>query len=251
MLKHVAAILAFAAPTTNSYCRLVPGFEAPVIVALSARIAQLPSVSDLLEVAQGESHGVPLPDPKHPYLAFSAMVMAMLDGIRTGLTQGIRWLRHLRDFEGRARASIDAGLAGCGASGDGGRPPLLYRRRRLHRRPYRDMDRLEARQRDRPAAPAPAPARVLPVLRQLNPGLERKKRQSLFQCAENRRAAQGRAFRQVGIIARHIPRAASQSSLPNAATLFENARNPPTGWSYSSMAALVPRDKLQLLAKRV
>jgi glutamine synthetase len=84
LLRHAAAILAFAAPTTNSYCRLVPGFEAPVNLALSARnrsaAIRIPMYSKNPKAKRLEFR---CPDPScNGYLAWPAMVMAMLDGIR-------------------------------------------------------------------------------------------------------------------------------------------------------------------------
>jgi len=84
LLKHVASILAFAAPTTNSYRRLVPGFEAPVNLMYSARnrsaCVRIPMLSESPKAKRLEFR---IPDPScNPYLAFPAMLMAGLDGIR-------------------------------------------------------------------------------------------------------------------------------------------------------------------------
>ncbi|MDP2673807.1 MAG: type I glutamate--ammonia ligase [Dehalococcoidia bacterium] len=83
LLKHAGAILAFAAPTTNSYKRLVPGFEAPVNLVYSARnrsaAARIPMYTDHPKHKRIEFRP---PDPTcNPYLAFAAMLMAGLDGI--------------------------------------------------------------------------------------------------------------------------------------------------------------------------
>src|SRR5206468_3082644 len=83
LLKHVPSILAFAAPTTNSYRRLVPGFEAPVNLMYSARnrsaCVRIPMYSKSPKAKRLEFR---IPDPScNPYLAFSAMLMAGLDGI--------------------------------------------------------------------------------------------------------------------------------------------------------------------------
>ena len=90
LLRHAAAILAFAAPTTNSYCRLVPGFEAPVNLALSARnrsaAIRIPMYSKNPKAKRLEFR---CPDPScNGYLAWPAMVMAMLDGIRNRIDPG-------------------------------------------------------------------------------------------------------------------------------------------------------------------
>jgi len=90
LLKHAPAILAFAAPTTNSYCRLVPGFEAPVNLALSARnrsaAIRIPMYSKSPKAKRLEFR---CPDPScNGYLAWSAMLMAMIDGIQNKADPG-------------------------------------------------------------------------------------------------------------------------------------------------------------------
>jgi glutamine synthetase len=83
LLKHVPAILAFAAPTTNSYRRLVPGYEAPINLVYSVRnrsaCVRIPTYSDNPKARRLEFR---TPDPScNPYLAFPACLMAGLDGI--------------------------------------------------------------------------------------------------------------------------------------------------------------------------
>ncbi|MFC1563247.1 type I glutamate--ammonia ligase, partial [candidate division KSB1 bacterium] len=83
LIKHTPAILAFAAPTTNSYRRLVPGYEAPVNLIYSQRnrsaCIRIPMYSRSEKTKRIEYRP---PDPScNPYLAFSAMLMAGLDGI--------------------------------------------------------------------------------------------------------------------------------------------------------------------------
>ncbi len=90
LLKHAPAILAFAAPTTNSYRRLVPGFEAPVNLAYSARnrsaAIRIPMYSPNPKAKRLEFR---CPDPSsNGYLAFTAMLMAMLDGIENKIDPG-------------------------------------------------------------------------------------------------------------------------------------------------------------------
>ena len=84
LLKHAPSILAFAAPTTNSYRRLVPGYEAPINLVYSQRnrsaCVRIPTYSNHPNARRLEFRA---PDPScNPYLAFSAMLMAGLDGVR-------------------------------------------------------------------------------------------------------------------------------------------------------------------------
>ena len=83
LLKHASAVLAFAAPTTNSYQRLVPGYEAPVNLVYSQRnrsaACRIPLYSKSPKAKRVEFR---CPDPScNPYLAFSAILMAGLDGV--------------------------------------------------------------------------------------------------------------------------------------------------------------------------
>lgn len=90
LLKHAGAVLAFAAPTTNSYKRLVPGYEAPVNLVYSKRnrsaAIRIPVYSDSPVTRRIEFRP---PDPaSNPYLAFSAMLLAGLDGITNRIDPG-------------------------------------------------------------------------------------------------------------------------------------------------------------------
>jgi len=90
LLKHARALLAFAAPTVNSYHRLVPGYEAPVNLAMSKRnrsaSVRIPMYTDNPKAKRLEFR---CPDPScNGYLTFSAMLMALIDGIENEIDPG-------------------------------------------------------------------------------------------------------------------------------------------------------------------
>lgn len=90
LLKHAPALIAFAAPTTNSYKRLVPGFEAPVNLAYSARnrsaAVRIPMFSSSPKAKRLEFRP---PDPScNPYITFAALLMAGLDGVQNRIDPG-------------------------------------------------------------------------------------------------------------------------------------------------------------------
>ena len=99
VIKHAKALNAFTNASTNSYKRLVPGFEAPVMLAYSARnrsaSIRIPFVSN----PKGRRIEVRFPDPTaNPYLAFSALMMAGLDGIINKIHPGDAMDKDLYDL---------------------------------------------------------------------------------------------------------------------------------------------------------
>ena len=140
-------------PTTNSYRRLVPGFEAPVNLAYSQRnrsaICRIPVYSKSPKAKRIEFRA---PDPScNPYLCFAALLMAGLDGIQNRIDPGEPMDKDLYEPAARGSQADQAGarLAGRGAGRAGGRPRVPAQGRRLHHRPARGLHRLQARDRGR------------------------------------------------------------------------------------------------------
>jgi len=108
LLKHASAIVGFAAPTTNSYKRLVPGYEAPVNLAYSKRnrsaAVRIPVYSESPKAKRLEFRP---PDPScNPYLTFAAMLMAGLDGIKSKIHPGEPLDKDLYELEPEEAAKV-------------------------------------------------------------------------------------------------------------------------------------------------
>jgi glutamine synthetase len=99
IIKHAKALNALTNPSTNSYKRLIPGFEAPVLLAYSARNRSASCRIPYVSSPKGKRVEVRFPDPlANPYLAFAAMLMAGLDGIQNKIHPGDAMDKNLYDL---------------------------------------------------------------------------------------------------------------------------------------------------------
>lgn len=178
ILKHAPSLLAFTNPTVNSYHRLVPGFEAPVNMVYSQRnrsaAMRIPITGSNPKAKRVEFRA---PDPSsNPYLAFSALLMAGLDGVKNKIEPPEPIDKDLYELAPEEHAGVQQVPTSLPAVLDAleADHEYLQAERCLHARPDRDVDRLQAHQRDRPDPAASAPARVRAVLRPLGRGSTRR-----------------------------------------------------------------------------
>ena len=110
LIKHGPALSAIIAPTTNSYKRLIPGFEAPVSLAYSRRNRSAACRIPMYSVAPGAKRvEFRPPDPScNPYIAFAAMLMAGLDGIENKMDPGPPLDRDIYELDPEQVSSIPA-----------------------------------------------------------------------------------------------------------------------------------------------
>jgi glutamine synthetase len=107
ILKHAKSLNAFTNPTTNSYKRLVPGYEAPVLRAFSARNRSGCVRIPWTESPKAKRVEARFPDPAaNPYLAFAALLMAGLDGIKNKIDPGEAMDKNLYDLPAEELAGI-------------------------------------------------------------------------------------------------------------------------------------------------
>ena len=146
IIKHAKALNAFTNPPTNSYKRLIPGFEAPVLLAYSSRNRSASCRIPYVASPKGKRVEVRFPDPAaNPYLAFAAMLMAGLDGIQNKIHPGDPMDKNLYDLPPEELKNVPTV---CGSLREAlqslaGRQRLPDEGRRLHRRPDRRLHRAE------------------------------------------------------------------------------------------------------------
>lgn len=126
IIKHAKSLNAFCNPSTNSYKRLVPGYEAPVMLAYSARNRSASIRIPFVSSAKAKRIETRFPDPTaNPYLAFAALLMAGLDGVQNKIHPGDAADKNLYDLppeEGKniptVCSSLEQALAALEADSD-------------------------------------------------------------------------------------------------------------------------------------
>jgi hypothetical protein len=142
ILKHAKTLNAFTNPSTNSYKRLIPGFEAPVLRAYSARNRSGCVRIPWTESPKAKRVEARFPDPSaNPYLCFAALLMAGLDGIKNKIDPGEPMDKDLYDLPPEELEGIPTV---CGSlreamESSGGRSRLPAGRRRVHQGPDRGL----------------------------------------------------------------------------------------------------------------
>ena len=193
LLKHARALSAIIAPTTNSYKRLVPGYEAPVNLAYSRRnrsaACRIPMYSANPKAKRVEFR--PPDTAANPYLAFAAMLMAGLDGVLNKLNPGEPLDKDIYDLSPEEMKAVPSMPGSLDEALDclEDDHAFLLRGRRVQRRADPDVHRLQAQERSRSRAPAAAPVRIRAVLRHLGWSRSRCKNRSLTVAARRVRAA--------------------------------------------------------------
>ncbi len=145
IIKHAKAINAFTNPSTNSYKRLVPGYEAPVLLAYSARNRSASCRIPYTTNPKAKRVEVRFPDPMaNPDLAFAAMLMAGLDGIKNKIDPGPAMDKDLYDLPKEELKSIPTV---CGSLREAleslDKDRAFLGRRRVRRRFHRQLHRVE------------------------------------------------------------------------------------------------------------
>ena len=171
LLKHAPALAALIAPTTNSYKRLVPGFEAPVNLAYSRRnrsaAVRIPMYSASPKAKRIEFRP---PDPScNPYLAYSAMLMAGLDGVENKIDPGQPLDKDIYDLSPEELKNVPSmpGSLEESLKRAGTRSQVPAQGRRLQPGPHSSVDRIQNEKRGERRAHAAASVRISAVLRHL------------------------------------------------------------------------------------
>ena len=177
LLTHIDSLLAFCAPTTNSYKRLVPHYEAPVNVAFSARNRSAAIRIPMFFNGQPKAKRLEFRPPDamaNPYLAFAALLCAGIDGIqkkidpvKAGFGPLDKNIYDLPETEAARLRSVP-GLAARDALGARERSRLPDRGRRLHRGLHPELDRLQDREGAQARRDPAASLRVRALLRRLS-----------------------------------------------------------------------------------